>query len=72
MNYIEQEIEFTKSNFNLDEVLEFEKEHKVEIIRGEDYLYCCHIDNKIYAPSLTPLCALVTGIKIYKIHNSHE
>ena len=72
MNYIEQEIEFTKSNFNLDEVLEFEKEHKVEIIRGEDYLYCCHIDNKIYAPSLTSLCALVTGIKIYKIHNSHE
>ena len=71
MNYFEEEIEFTKANFNLDEVLNFEKEHKLEIIRGEDYQYSCVINNKMYAPSLTPMCALVTGIKIYKIHN-HE
>lgn len=65
-DYYLQEIELTKKLFNLDEMLAFQLEHDVQVIRGEDYVYHCWIDKKAYGTSLTPMLALVYGIKCFK------
>lgn len=65
-NYFEAENEQTRKNFNLEEIFEFQKSHDVQIIRGEDWLYQCYIDKKVYITSLTPMNALVFGIQNYK------
>lgn len=66
MNYFEEENKITKKLFNLDEILEFQLKHDLQIIRGEDYQYGCYINKECYTNSLTPLNAIVTGIKIFK------
>lgn len=49
-----------------DKVIDFCIEHKVEVVRGEDYQYQCWIDNEgSYATSLTAFEALYEGILNY-------
>lgn len=67
-DYIENEYNFVRDNFNLEEILEFQKDHAVEIIRGSDWQYECYIDRKCYYISLTPLYTLLLAIKTYKDH----
>lgn len=72
MDYFIQENEQVKKLFNLDEISSFQLRHKVEIIRGEDYQYLCYIDNQGYGTSLTPLMALVKGIKQFKSYEKKK
>lgn len=65
-NYFEEENKLIREMFDLEEVLEFQLKHDVQIIRSEDYMYLCYIDKEGYGVSLTPMCALVCGIKSYK------
>jgi len=65
IDYFKYENELTKKLFNLDEILEFQLTHDVQIIRGEDYQYMCYIDNQVYATAITPLFALWYGIKCF-------
>ncbi len=60
------ENELTKKLFDLDEILSFQIEHDVQIIRGEDYQYLCYIDGKGYGTAYTPMFALSYGIKCFK------
>jgi hypothetical protein len=66
MNYFEAENESTKQLFDLDEILQFQLEHNIQIIQGEDYQYMCYIDKKVYATALTPMHALAYGIHCFK------
>lgn len=66
--YYEEERELTRKVFDLDQILSFQMEHDVQIIRGEDWQYMCYIDKNAYGSSLTPMAALVFGIKQYKEH----
>lgn len=62
-DYFEKENELTKQIFDLDEILEFQLQNDVQILRGEDYQYVCFINRKIYATGFTPMFALIYGIK---------
>ena len=66
MDYYLEEIESTKEHFDLDEILSFQLEHDVQIIREADWGYMCYIDKKGYGSALTPMGALVFGIKRFK------
>lgn len=55
-----------KELFVLDDILEFQLHHNVEILRDEDYMYSCYIDGKGYGVSLTPMHALTIGISQFK------
>lgn len=66
MSPFQQEIELTKQYFNLDEILAFQLENDVQVIRGEDYLYMCYINKGCYEIGLTPMYALVFGINKFK------
>ena len=55
----------TKKLFNLDELLQFQLTHDVQIIRAEDLQYNCYIDGKVYASELTPLFALCVGVELF-------
>lgn len=70
MDYFIQENETVKQLFDLDEILAFQLEHDVQIIRGEDYMYLCYINKEGFGVSLTPLHALCVGIKQYKEYYS--
>jgi hypothetical protein len=63
---IKDENENVRLYFDLDEIIAFQNEHEVQIIRGEDYQYACYIDGCVYAVTLTSMWALVYGIKAYK------
>jgi hypothetical protein len=52
--------------FDLSEIFEFQKEHDIQILKGEDCQYMCYIDKKVYGTALTIMGALVFGIKIFK------
>lgn len=72
-NYFAEEVELTRKVFDLDQILSFQMEHDVQIIRGEDWQYMCYIDKNAYGSSLTPMAALVFGIKQYKdVEDSKE
>lgn len=66
IDYLKEENEITKKLFDLDEILLFQSNHSVEILRGEDYQYLCYIDKEGYGVSLTPMGALTAGIKQFK------
>jgi len=72
MDYYLQEVELTKKLFDLNEILSFQLEHDIQIIREEDWQYLCYIDGKGYGVSLTPLGALTIGIKQFKENNDHN
>ena len=65
-----EELEETKIMLSfeddLHDIIDFQLDHDVQIIRGEDYQYQCYIDRKVYCTALTPLCAMVHGIWVYK------
>lgn len=65
-DYFLKENELTRNLFDLDEILDFQLKNDVQIIRGEDYQYMCYINKKVYATGLTPMFALVYGIKRFK------
>lgn len=58
--------------FDLGKVIEFQRTHDLQIIRGEDLQYGCYIDGSMYATGLTPLGALVYGIKIFESNESRR
>ena len=62
-NYYIEEAITTREMFDLDAILAFQIENDVQIIRGEDYQYICYINKLVYATALTPMFALVCGIK---------
>ena len=66
MDLHQEEIDWVRKYFDLDEILEFQAEHDIQIIRMEDFQYICCIDKQNYGVSLTPMMALVKGIKNYK------
>ena len=73
-NPAKDEDDWVRQNFDLEEILKFQSEHRVEVLMGGgDYQFCCYIDYKendgCYYSSLTPLHALVAGIKTYKNKN---
>jgi hypothetical protein len=65
-DYFEQEDESTRVIFNLDEILLFQKNNDVQIIRGEDYQYMGFINKAVYATGLTPMFAMCYAIKKFK------
>lgn len=66
MDLILEEIKLTEEIIDINEILSFQTDHDIQIIRGEDYNYMCYIDKEVYSIQLTPMFALVTGIKNYK------
>jgi hypothetical protein len=71
-NFFEQENEYVRNNFNIEEILEFINSHDVQIIRGADWQYECYINKKCYYIGLTHLYSLLLGIKIYKENEKKE
>src|SRR5690606_38391606 len=73
-DYFEEEDKLTKKLFNLDDILQFCRKHRVEVIMGSDYQYECYIDAKpndgCYATGLSPLGAMILGIKTYNDNRS--
>lgn len=69
MNYFEEENNLTRKLFNIEDLLKFQLNHDVQIIRGGDFQYDCYINKEVYYSALTPINALVVGIKIYKERN---
>lgn len=70
IDYLESENTFVKNNFDLEDILSFQKENDIQIIRGEDYQYQCYINKKCYAISLTALHSLIFGIQNYRKINT--
>ena len=70
IDYIAEEVETTQRLFDLDDILEFQQRHCLEIIRGADYQYHLYIDRKAYGTSLTPMMALVAGMQAYRKMNA--
>jgi hypothetical protein len=66
IDYFKEENELTKKLFDLDEIIRFQMEHDVQIIRGADWQYMCYIDKKGFGSGLTTMGALVIGIKQFK------
>lgn len=66
MDYYLIEIDDTKKLFDLDEILSFQLDHDIQIIWNEDCQYQCWIDKEAYSAALTPMGALVYGIKQFK------
>lgn len=75
-NYFEEENKLTRRLFNLDEVLDFCKTHRVEVLMLEDYQYGCFINAKpgdgCYATGLTPVYTMMCGIREYIKHKENE
>lgn len=66
-DYFSIETDDIKELFNLEEFLEFQSKHRLEVALGEDLQYMCYIDGKGWATGLTPLGAIVYGIKVFKM-----
>jgi len=71
IDYIKEENELIKKIFDLDEIISFQMEHDVQIIREVDLQYMCYIDKKGFGSGLTTIGALVIGIKQFKDHSSN-
>ena len=69
IDYFKEENELTKKLFDLDEIISFQMEHDVQIIREADWQYMCYIDKKGFGSGLTTMGALVNGIKQFKDHS---
>lgn len=70
IDYFKEENEHTKKLFDLDEIISFQMEHDVQIIREADWQYMCYIDKKGFGSGLTPMGSLVFGIKQFKDHSN--
>ena len=71
-DYYLVEVELTEKLFNLRDILKFQLEHDVQIIRGGDYQYVCYINKEGYSTALTPMFALVSGVKQFKEKNKNN
>jgi hypothetical protein len=69
-NFVVEENKLTKELFDLDEILSFQLDNDVKVIRGEDWMYLCYINGEVYGTGLTPMYALVIGIRMYKFSKS--
>ena len=69
IDYFKEENELTKKLFDLDEIINFQMEHDVQIIRESDWQYMCYIDKKRFGSGLTTMGALALGIKQFKDHS---
>lgn len=66
-NYLEEENNLVRKLFSLEDVIEFSLKHKMEVMRGGDYMYELYIDGKgAYSASLTFMGAVVEGVIAYK------
>lgn len=65
-DYFQQEVDLIRELFDLNDIIEFQKEHDIQIIKGADCQYECWINKKCFDVSLTPLGAMTLGIKKYK------
>lgn len=65
-NMFTEEALLAQKEINLGEILELQLHHDIQIIRGCDLQYCCYIDGLVYASALTPIYALVCGVKVWK------
>ena len=75
MNYFEEEHEWVRKNFDLEEILDFTKKHSFEITRESDYMFFLWVDRNSrggWGCTLTPMMALVKGIKEYKEYNNEN
>lgn len=74
--WIEDEDNQTRKLFDMEEILDFQKDHKVEILMQDDLQFHCFIDYKkgdgSYAQSLTSLNAMIVGIKQYKNRKNEQ
>ncbi len=72
-DFIREENELVAKYFNLEEVLKFQEDHDIQIVRDAGYVYACIIDygvgDGIYATALTPMWALTHGIYRFKKQN---
>ena len=68
MNYIQEETADVREFLwdHKEDLIEFQLNHDVQIIRGNDYQYHCFIDKKVYATGLTTIGSLVYGYKKFK------
>lgn len=60
------ELSHAKAIFKLEDLVEIQLKHDVQIIRGRDMQYMCYIDNKVYATGMTTFFALAYGILRFK------
>lgn len=67
-NYFVDEVDLTRKLFDIEEILAFQMDHDIQILREADWQYSCYIDKVAYGSSLTPMAALVFGIKQFKEH----
>jgi hypothetical protein len=67
-NPIEDEYRIAHTLFDFNDFFELQKNHEIQIIKGEDYQYYCYIDRVVYATGLTMIFALSYGIKKFKEH----
>lgn len=65
LDYFQSEIELTRKLFDLEQILDFQMKHDVQIIRGADWQYECYIDKACTNVALTPMMALVLGVHFY-------
>ena len=71
-DYFEEENKLVKQNFDLEDILDFQLDHDIQIIRGEDCQYMCYINKEVYGTGLTPIFALWYGIFCFlKKENKH-
>lgn len=70
-DYFLEEVRLTKKFFDMEETIRFQLKYDVQIIRGGDYQYVCYINKEGYSTALTPMFALVSGIKQFKEKNEH-
>lgn len=68
-NPLDSESELIRLLFNLEEMIEFQKEHEITVTRGADWQFECWIDGKCHDVSLTPLGALTLGVIKFKQEN---
>lgn len=66
-SYVKEENEIVCKRFDLDTVLTFTEQHRVEVVMGSDCQYEVYIDGEgSYASGLTAMFALWFGIENYK------
>lgn len=68
-NPLEEELTLTKKLVDIESIIEFTKNHRVEVMFQADCQYHCYIDYKegdgTYGSGLTPLFTMWKGIQNY-------
>lgn len=72
MDFLLEETKFVKKIFDLDEILKFQLENDVQVVRGSDFQYMCYVNGDGYGSCLTSMGAMVIGIKQFKDRNKKQ